>query len=79
MEWKSQTTGLLSPAKANCRSSRSLVVLTLGIILLWKLNLNINIKHPNDVGSPAAGLDGEVSTPVPLNISLAGGETTRET
>ena len=43
MERKSQTTGPLSPAKANCRSSSSLVVLSLEIILWWKLNLNIKL------------------------------------
>ena len=38
--------------------------------------MEIKPKYKADVGSPAAGSDGEVSTPapLPLNTSLAGGD-----
>ena len=82
MEWKSQTTGILSTRLTVGRRERVHLPRQVQQVTCCpqpgdNLVMEIKPKYKADVGSPAAGSDGEVSTPAPLN-SLTGGEVPGE-
>ena len=81
-EWKSQTTGILSTRLTVGRRERVHLPRQVQQVTCCphpgdNLVMEIKPKYKADVGSPAAGSDGEVSTPAPLN-SLTGGEVPGE-
>ena len=72
MEWKSQTTGILSTRLTVGRRERVHLPRQVQQVTCCphpgdNLVMEIKPKYKADVGSPAAGSDGEVSTPAPLN------------
>ena len=72
MEWKSQTTGILSTRLTVGRRERVHLPSQVQQVTCCpqpgdNLVMEIKPKYKADVGSPAAGSDGEVSTPAPLN------------
>ena len=70
MEWKSQTTGILSTRLTVGRRERVHLPRQVQQVTCCphpgdNLVMEIKPKYKADVGSPAAGSDGEVSTPAP--------------